>query len=352
MKKMIFLSILTFVLICGIKPAHCVAETKYNLPSEPIRQPRVVYLKWGQKLVCDYVWRDGDTIFVVVHGKKFAVGYGPGDIDMERSFGVLPKESVQRKIKGGSVAELYEKSGMGALIDQIEGLYVAGLNQNQGKLPADLLTAMRSAGREAFDANKMRKKVLEVMEKNFDPDLTQRVLGWLQSPLGQKITVLESIQFNPHTVKEMEAYGLRLQSNPPTPKRLGLIRRLDAGVGASEKNAEVALMILGQTISAVGNAMPEETKGGLEDINRLVEVQRPQLLEMAREATEIGFLYMYQTLTDEELERYVSFSESETGKAYHSKAFEAFMAALSESAEENGRSVAKILGDYMQRRGG
>jgi len=352
MKKMILLSILTLALIIGITPAHCVAETKYNLPNEPIRQPRVVYLKWGQRLVCDYVWRDGDTIFVVVHGKKFAVGYGPGEIDMERSFGSLPKESVPKTIRGGSVAEVYEKSGMGALIDQIGGLYLAGLDQNQGKLPVDLLSAMRSAGREAFDANKMRKRVLEVMERNFDFELTQRVLGWLQSPLGQKITALESIQFNPHTIQEMEAFGLGLQSNPPPPKRLHLIRRLDAGVGASEKNAEVALMILGQTMRAIGNAMPDETKAGLENFNRWLEVQRPQLLETARDSTEIGFLYIYQTLTDEELERYVSFSESETGRAYHSRAFEAFMSALSESAEENGRSVAKILGDYMQRRGG
>jgi hypothetical protein len=352
MKKTIPLSILISILFWGQTPAYGVEQTVNNLPTEPIKKSRVVYLKWGRKLLCDYVWRDGDTIFVVVHGKKFAVGYDPKEIDMERSFGTPTKGSAPKKIKGVSVLALYKKSGMDSLVNQIAGLYLSGLSQHQAKLPPDLFNALQRAGRDAFEATKMREKVLEVMKSSFDPELAQAVLSWLLSPLGQKITALESIQFSAKTLQDMQAFGKQLQSNPPRQNRFKLIRRLDAATAASEKNVEVALTILVQTATAMANAGSKEKSIGVEEMRRQMDLRRPKLEENARKSTEISLIYIYQTLTDKELERYVSFSESETGTAYHKMAFEALMAALSDAAEENGKAVAKILGDYERKRDG
>ena len=352
MKKAFLLSILLSLLIWGHSPLYGMEGTINNLPTEPIKQPRVVYLKWGQKLVCDYVWRDGDTIFVVVHGKKFAIGYAPNEIDMERSFGAPPKGAGPKQIEGVSVVDLYDKSGMENLINQVAELYLSSLAQHQGKLPPDLFNALQRAGRDAFAGTKMQKKVLQVMKSSFDPELAQEVLGWLLSPLGQKVTTLESIQFSPKTLEDMQAFGRRLQSNPPPQNRLELIRRLDAAVGASEKNAEVALMILVQTATAMEEAMSKENRMGVEEMRRELDLRRPQLEENARKSTEISFIYIYQTLTDKELHRYVSFSESETGMAYHKMVFEALMAALSDAAEENGKAAAKILGEYVREKDG
>lgn len=352
MKKAILLSILLSLLIWGHSSLHGFEDAISNLPTEPIKQPRVIYLKWGQKLVCDYVWRDGDTIFVVVHGKKFAIGYAPNEIDMERSFGGPPKGAVPKPVKGVSVVELYDKSGMANLINQVAALYLSSLAQHQEKLPSDLFKALQRAGRNAFAGAKMQKKVLQVMKNGLDPELAQEVMGWLLSPLGQKITTLESIQFSPQTLQDMQALGNRLQSSPPPQNRLKLIRRLDAAVGASEKNAEVALMILVQTATAIEEVMSREKRTGVEAMRRELDLQRPQLAENARRSTEISFLYIYQTLTDEQLHRYVSFSESKTGRAYHKMAFEALMAALSDAAEENGKAVEKILGAYVRKKGG
>jgi len=352
MKKAFFLSILLSLFICGHSRVYGSEATINNLPTEPIKQPRVVYLRWGQKLLCDYVWRDGDTIFVVVRGKKFAVGYTPNEIDMERSFGAPPKGAVPKQIKRVSVVELYDRSGMGNLIDQVAELYLSSLAQHRGKLPPDIFTALQRAGRDAFAGTKMRKKVLQVMKSSFDPELAREVLGWLLSPLGQKITTLESIQFSPKTLQDMQAFERRLQSNPPPQNRLELIRRLDAAAGASEKNAEVALMILAQTATAMEEAMSKENRMDVQEMKRELDLRRPHLEDNARKSTEISFIYIYQTLTDKELDRYVSFSESKTGTAYHKMAFEALMAALSDAAEENGKAVARILGEYVRKKGG
>ena len=352
MRKTILLSILISLFTWGHTPVHGAKETINNLPTEPIKKSRIVYLKWGRKLRCDYVWREGDTIFVVVHGKKFAIGYDPKELDMQRSFGTPPKGAVPKKIKGVSVLALYEKSGMATLVNQVAGLYLSGLAQHQATLPPDLFNALQRAGRDAFQATKMREKVLEVMKSHFDPELAQAVMSWLRSPLGEKITALESIQFSAKTLQDVQAFGKHLQSNPPPQNRFELIRRLDAATAASEKNVEVALTILVQTATAVANAGSKEKGMGVEEMRRQIDLKRPQLEERARKSTEISLIYIYQTLTDKELERYVSFSESQTGTAYHKMAFEALMAALSDAAEENGKAVAKILGDYVRKRDG
>jgi serine protease Do len=49
-------------------------------------KPGTVYFKNGKKLLCDRAWKEGKTVFLVVHGKRYAVGYGEGEIDMEKSF--------------------------------------------------------------------------------------------------------------------------------------------------------------------------------------------------------------------------------------------------------------------------
>jgi S1-C subfamily serine protease len=49
-------------------------------------KPGTVYFKNGKKLLCDRAWKEGKTIFLVIHGKRYAVGYDEGEIDMAKSF--------------------------------------------------------------------------------------------------------------------------------------------------------------------------------------------------------------------------------------------------------------------------
>lgn len=57
------------------------------LPTKkPGPKPGVVYFKNGKHLLCDTAWKRGKTVFLVIHGKDFAVGYDESLIEMKRSF--------------------------------------------------------------------------------------------------------------------------------------------------------------------------------------------------------------------------------------------------------------------------
>jgi len=46
-----------------------------------------IYFKNGRHRQCDRVWMEGDTVYLVMKGKEFAVGYSRDEIDMQKSFG-------------------------------------------------------------------------------------------------------------------------------------------------------------------------------------------------------------------------------------------------------------------------
>ena len=56
-----------------------------SVPSPGGNRPLTVYFKSGKKVICDWVWKEGGTLFLVMHGKHFAVGYDLHLIDAKRS---------------------------------------------------------------------------------------------------------------------------------------------------------------------------------------------------------------------------------------------------------------------------
>jgi Trypsin-like peptidase domain len=52
----------------------------------PASRPGTVYFKNGREVLCDMAWKEGLTVFLVIHGKGYAVGYSEEEINMKKSF--------------------------------------------------------------------------------------------------------------------------------------------------------------------------------------------------------------------------------------------------------------------------
>jgi hypothetical protein len=65
-------------------PEAPVARTS-SLSSSDRNRPLTVYFKSGRTLFCDGAWKEGKTLFLVVHGRSFAVGYDEDLINMRKS---------------------------------------------------------------------------------------------------------------------------------------------------------------------------------------------------------------------------------------------------------------------------
>jgi hypothetical protein len=72
----------------GLTQRESLAFSRHQaLPQKkPGPKPGVVYFRNGKQLLCDMAWKRGKTVFLVIHGKHFAVGYDESQIEMKRSF--------------------------------------------------------------------------------------------------------------------------------------------------------------------------------------------------------------------------------------------------------------------------
>ncbi len=49
-------------------------------------RPGTVYFKNGREVLCDAAWKEDGTVFLVIHGKGYAVSYKEEEMDMKKSF--------------------------------------------------------------------------------------------------------------------------------------------------------------------------------------------------------------------------------------------------------------------------
>jgi hypothetical protein len=63
-----------------------VGESSSPLHTRSTSRPGTVYFKNGREVHCDTAWKEGGTVFLVIHGKGYAVGYKEEEIDMKKSF--------------------------------------------------------------------------------------------------------------------------------------------------------------------------------------------------------------------------------------------------------------------------
>lgn len=71
------------VLLMREQPPARKAGSPSGASSSP---PGTVFMREGKKFLCDRAWKEGESVFLVLHGKRFAIGYHESQIDMKRSF--------------------------------------------------------------------------------------------------------------------------------------------------------------------------------------------------------------------------------------------------------------------------
>src|SRR2546427_431094 len=140
-----------------------------------------------------------------------------------------------------------------------------------------------------------------------------------------------------------------LERDDPSSRRLGLIERLDAGGGASETTVDVTIAIVRSLTLAFQPALPAVARlnhGQLED---QFARARNRTLEQIRHACIVNMLLAYRGLSDQELDRYVLFVESEAGQWYMSVMNSALLAAVDVAAEATATelvtAVPQLVGD-------
>jgi hypothetical protein len=245
------------------------------------------------------------------------------------------------------VRTLMQKSGLNKQIEQIPLMMQAGMaqadqNQPSRKLTQKEMSDLNSMVAAAFNANAMNAAVQKHIQSNLAEKDIRAALAWLSSPLGEKITRLEEDASTPAAYTEMQAMADTLTKNTA---RAAQLRKLDSAVKGTESGVSVALNIQISLLTAMSSVMPRDKRPSADEIKGQVNKNSAQMRSMVERETLQSFLYTYRTLTDAEVDRYIAFAESESGRKYHA----ATAKGVSDAVVQASRTLGSMLGQNMNK---
>jgi len=174
-----------------------------------------------------------------------------------------------------------------------------GAAQREDRLTIDRIVSRR------FSSAALYARIRLEFEPNLESGKLAKALEWYDSPLGKRITGLELASL----MLEIPDF----EKDRPSKRRLDLIRRLDAGGGASDTTVDVTMAIVRNLTRAFQPALPAVARLSPGQLEHELTQVRNLTLERIRRACLLNMLTAYRDLTDQELEQYVRFVESESG---------------------------------------
>jgi len=237
------------------------------------------------------------------------------------------------------IRTLMVKSGLEKQIEQIPLLLQHEMSQQRQKykdLTQEEMDRIDGIARQAFDAVSMNENVRRYIESNLSERDVKAALDWLESPLGMKITKLEENSSTPEAHAEMERMAPKLVEDNKGTARIAKIKELDDKTRATEASVNTVLNMQLAMITAVTAAMNVDNPPTYEEVQDLVGRSRSQLQAVMEPVTQLQFLYVYRTLTDGEIDRYIRFAGSEPGRKYHSVTAKGINFAFIQAARKFG----------------
>ena len=223
-----------------------------------------------------------------------------------------------------SADELYVKSGLEKQMQGIGPALLAGYQnnyRNSKKHTARDEKIYQNIGKvieSSFDTQVMRETVLNGIVENISENDMNVILAWLSSSVGKKITELEEMAGSKKGMDETQKFIRNIKKTSITKKRIRLIKELNAAMNITATTVDITL----STQFAL-SMTTKQAKGKLsrDSILKLYEDFKKDMVQiepMVEHQVHGSLLYTYQPLADEELEQFVAFVKSKSGKNYTS----------------------------------
>jgi hypothetical protein len=242
--------------------------------------------------------------------------------------------------------DLLDRSGLKAQLQSLTaGIRAQFLRAHRRQSGPDRITIDRIVA-ERFAAETLHTKIRLEFQRNLEPGRLEKALAWYDSPLGKRVVGQELAALiasgGPEAVADLER-------NRPSPRRLDLIERLDERGGASETTVDVTVAIVRSLTVAFQPGLPAVADLSRVELDKQIAQARNRTLDDMRRLCRVSMLLAYRGLSDDELEQYVRFVESDAGQWYLSLMNSALLAAVGAAADATAAelvtAVPQLVGD-------
>jgi hypothetical protein len=127
------------------------------------------------------------------------------------------------------------------------------------------------------------------------------------------------------------------------------LRGLEKAVRGGEAGTEITINIATAVAYGAASTSRFADPAAVERLRAQFEAERPRILEaLTRRAVE-SFAWIYRTLPDEDLDRYIAFAETPAGRTYHDATIRAMGNAFVRGSREMGERIGRAAGEEPKR---
>jgi hypothetical protein len=239
--------------------------------------------------------------------------------------------------------DIYSLSDLSGRIRSILDYANEALAKQRAQFTEEQLEIAKQVIREQFASERLGRRVLEFLEKRAEREYLDETLEWLETPLGEKIMRVKIASYSPADPAEMASFIEETRADPPSQKRLDLIERYDAAAHLSRMTSETVLLSAYGVAVMADSLKPEAERRGPKALQTSMISKRALLKPIFKETSAVASLFTFRDLSDEELETFVIFSESEAGRWYHETTSSVFLGTLFETTANLGSALVAAL---------
>ncbi|HKT34633.1 MAG TPA: hypothetical protein VJR03_07360 [Nitrospira sp.] len=219
------------------------------------------------------------------------------------------------------VDELIDLSGLKQQIPRLPNEYLTlvdqvlmGLERQRHPVPKSLRRQIRQSFADALASETLESQIHSRLLDALSQDTTLATVTWLRSDLAKKITAAEVNVGSPERSVQLATFLLQLQLERPAPQRLQLVRRIEEITQGSEMATQAWEAIVEAVARALEGVFRGKNPQGKEQLEEYMASIRGSIKGMFQQGRLFEALFTYQTLTDDELQRYAEFLETPTGR--------------------------------------
>jgi hypothetical protein len=217
--------------------------------------------------------------------------------------------------------QLYQAAGWPQQRMHFSDALQAAQERYRNSLPPAVHQALVNNSNQRFAAAAVDQRAQQGLRNNLDEPGS--ALQFFQSPLGRKVVDAELLATRSD---QLARYANGLPRSEASATRRLLIRHLAQALPAKGAGAEVSLSLAGVAADSLSQMLPGLLGG--DSAQALLNGQRQRLMEQIGADLDNTLLHVYRELSDPELEEFVSFAQSESGKSYYQAALAAIRSGL------------------------
>ena len=223
---------------------------------------------------------------------------------------------------------------------------IGGADNPMAQSVLDLSDAWTASARVSFAPDDMLHEIAEVMATRLAEDELAALEMFYDSALGRAVTDMEVAAQVPGLASQVKTEGADLLRDliaRDDPRLRQLTALIDA-LSAVETGVEMAVNLNQAVVSGMvaSGRMPFALSGA--QIETLVRSQAGLMRGTIREQLFVSLVYTYQSLPDEDLDRYVAFLSSDAGSRFYVELLSAKSEVVGKRARSFGVRLMKLHG--------